>query len=125
MRKWKVIYYETTKKECYVQDFIDSVNKRNQAKILALIGALEEHGINLHRPYTDILRDGIHELRLKLSGRQVRVLYFFRYQKYIILTHAFVKTTGRIPKQEIEKAIGYREDFFKRFNEKKIKELLK
>lgn len=105
--------------------FIDSVNKKNQAKILALIGVLEEHGINLHRPYTDILRDGIHELRLKLSGSQVRVLYFFRYQKYIILTHTFVKTTGRVPNQEIEKAIRYRNDFFKRFNEKKIMELLK
>lgn len=125
MKTWKVIYYETAKKECYIQDFIDSTNKKNQAKILALIGALEEHGINLHRPYADILRDGIHELRLKLSGSQVRVLYFFRYQKYIVLTHAFAKTTGRVPKQEIEKAISYREDFFKRFSEKKIKELLK
>ena len=93
--------------------------------MFALIAAREKHGINLHRPYADLLRDGIHELRLKLSGSQVRALYFFRYQKYIVLTHAFVKKTGRVPDQEIDKAIACRKDFCKRFNEVAIKELLK
>jgi len=125
MKIWKVIYYETFENVCDIEGFIDSVSKRNQAKMFAMIGALEERGINFHRPYTDLLRDGIHELRLKLSGRQVRVLYFFRYQKYIVLTHAFVKTTDRVPDREIEKAIACRNDFCRRFNEETIKELLK
>lgn len=69
----------------------------------------------LPRPYSDILRDGIHELRIKLSGDQVRILYFFIYQENIILTHQFVKNTDKVPDMEIEKAIKIKNDFEKRF----------
>lgn len=124
MSFWKLLYYETVKKECYIDSFIDSVSIRNQAKMLAMIGTLEERGINLHRPYADLLRDGIHELRFKLSGRQVRALYFFIYRKYIVLTHAFVKTTNRVPDKEIKYAIACRNDFCKRLNEETIEESL-
>jgi hypothetical protein len=88
-KKWTVAYYETVNGECPVMDFIDSRSKRNQAKTLSLISFLEERGPVLPRPYADLLEDGIHELRIKLSGNQVRILYFFCYKEYIILTHAF------------------------------------
>ena len=66
---WHVIYYETDKGQCPVQDFIDSRHKkRDQAKLLAQIEALEQHGPTLPRPYADLLEDGVHELRIKLSS---------------------------------------------------------
>ena len=72
---------------------------------------LEEQGAQLPRPYADILSDGIHELRVKLSGDQVRILYFFCYQEYIVLTNWFTKNTDKIPIREIEKAKKIRNDF--------------
>lgn len=77
-RKWKVYYYsESENEESEIETFINSKDNRNQTKILAWIEKLEELlGPNLPRPYADILRDGIHELRIKLSGDQVRILYF-------------------------------------------------
>ncbi|MCK4766112.1 MAG: type II toxin-antitoxin system RelE/ParE family toxin [Candidatus Aminicenantes bacterium] len=120
--KWTVIYYENEKEKCPVADFIDSRSKRNQAKILGLISFLEEKGPILPRPYADLLDDGIHELRIKLSGNQVRILYFFCYKNYIVLTHAFTKTTGKVPKSEIKKARKFRADFLQRFNENQLKE---
>jgi len=74
---WHVLYYESVDGKCPVKEFIDSISEGNQAKTLALIAALEERGPNLPRPYADLLKDGIHELRVKLSGNQVRVFYFF------------------------------------------------
>ncbi len=62
---------------------------------------LKEHGINLHRPFADILEGGIHELRMKLSGDQTRILYFFCYRDYIILTHDFVKTSDKVPMKDV------------------------
>ena len=50
----------------------------------------------------DLLQDGIHELRIKLSGVQVRILYFFCYKDIIILTNIFDKHTDRVPKSEIK-----------------------
>jgi len=76
-KDWSVAYYETEDKKCPIMDFIDSRKKRNQAKILSFISLLQDKGPNLIRPYADLLEDGIHELRVKLSGEQTRLLYFF------------------------------------------------
>ncbi|WP_308447606.1 type II toxin-antitoxin system RelE/ParE family toxin [Leptospira inadai] len=89
---------------------------------MGLINLLEERGPNLPRPYADFLTEGIHELRLKLSGDQVRFLYFFIFRHYIILTHAFIKNVQRVPVSEIKRAIKCREDFLSRYTEEKLKE---
>jgi len=117
IQKWHVIYYETIDQQCLVAEFIDSRNPRNQAKLLSLISYLEEKGPNLPRPYADFLEDGIHELRVKLSGDEIRILYFFCYQDFIVLTHAFQKTTDKVPDAEIRKAKKYRQDFLQRMTE--------
>lgn len=122
---WKIIYYEDKDGKSEVYDFIESKKESNQSKILAYLEKLEELGPNLPRPYADILTDGIHELRIKLSGDQVRILYFFIFKKYIIMTHAFTKNTDKVPKREIKKAKQYREDFEQRFTKEKIERSIK
>ena len=114
---WRVLYHETREGECPVREFINSRKGRDQAKILALISLLQEQGATLPRPYADLLEDGIHELRVRLSGDQVRVLYFFCYRRFIVLTHVFVKTTARVPTEEIQKAKEYRTVFLSRLDE--------
>lgn len=121
---WNIIYYETETGECPVQKFIDSRKEENQAKIFSMLSLLEEKGPTLPRPYADLLTDGIHEIRVKLSGDQIRILYFFCYKNYIVLTHSFTKSTDKVPKPEIKKALKYKADFLNRYSEKKIKELL-
>lgn len=121
--QWHVLYYETNNRNCPIREFIDNQNKQNQAKILSFFSLLEERGPTLPRPYADLLQEGIHELRIKLQGKQTRVLYFFCFKSFIILTHAFLKTTGKVPTGEIKKAMKYRDDFLNRTNEKQLKEL--
>jgi phage-related protein len=75
-REWKLHFYKTAKVNCPVRDFLDSLDIRERAKAVSWINLLKEHGINLYRPFADLMEDGIHELRMKLSGDQVRVLYF-------------------------------------------------
>ncbi|EMJ94960.1 type II toxin-antitoxin system RelE/ParE family toxin [Leptospira alstonii] len=125
-RKWKVYYYsESENEESEIETFINSKDNRNQTKILAWIEKLEELlGPNLPRPYADILRDGIHELRIKLSGDQVRILYFFCYKDYVILTNHFIKRSAKVPKSEIDKAVKRKEKFLKKYPEKAIEKLL-
>ncbi len=104
-------------------EFIESRSERNQAKTLALLSQLEEKGPSLPRPYADLLEDGIHELRLRLSGEQVRILYFFCFREFIVLTNATRKTTASVPKAEIAQARRCREDFLHRTDEKKLREM--
>jgi phage-related protein len=112
---WRVLYYETSEGKCPVREFIDSRQGRDQAKIFALISNLQDRGPTLPRPYADLLEDGIHELRIRLSGDQFRVLYFFCFQRFIVLTHAFVKVPAKVPRAEIQKVKKYRSDFLSRF----------
>ena len=123
-RKWHILYYETEDGLCPVQEFIDSRKERDQAKILSWISLLADQGPSLPRPYADLLTDGIHELRVGLSGDQVRVLYFFCFKDFVILTHAFVKRTGRVPQFEIDRVRRYRDDFLKRFDERRLREVI-
>lgn len=112
---WRVLYYEVPEGKYPVQEFIDSRKGRDQAKIFALISNLQERGPTLPRPYADLLEDGIHKLRIRLSGDQFRVLYFFCFRRFIVLTRAFAKVTAKVPRAEIQKAKKFRSDFLSRF----------
>jgi hypothetical protein len=120
-RVWNIIYYETATGECPVEEFINSRNLGNRIKIFNWIEQLEKHGPNLPRPYADLIEDGIHELRIKLSGDQIRMIYFFCYRDYIVLTYAFRKTTDRVSKTEISKAKKFRAEFMARNSEKELR----
>jgi len=123
-KKWHVLYYVTPNGYKPVEKYIDDLSFNEQAKILAFIDNLEKNGPNLHRPYADLLEDGIHELRIKITGTQVRVLYFFCYKDIIILTNVFDKNTDKVPKSEIKLAKDSRLDFLFRYTEQEIRRLM-
>jgi phage-related protein len=93
---WELVYYTDSEGRCPVEEFIDT------------------QGIHLHRPYADLLEDGIHELRTKVSKLRYRVLYFFWQGNRIVITHGITKTTKRIPPREIGRAKAYRDDWLAR-----------
>jgi hypothetical protein len=121
-KRWSVYYYEKNDEVSPVKDYIDALSLKERVKTLAFIGLLESRGPELPRPYADFLKDGIHELRIKLTGTQVRILYFFCYQNVIVLTNIFEKHTDVVPESEISTAKIYRTDFLARYSEKDIKE---
>jgi len=120
-KKWYVTYYSNQDGSKPVEKYLRELPVNERAKALAFIGLLGEKGPNLHRPFADLLEDGIHELRIKLTGTQVRVLYFFCYQNIIVLTNVFDKHTNKVPKEEIKLAKENRTDFLKRFSEEEIR----
>jgi phage-related protein len=120
--EWHIYYYDRADGTSPVQDYINALPLRERAKTLAFIGLLETNGPNLPRPYADLLKDGIHELRIKLTGTQTRILYFFCYQNIIVLTNVFEKHTDTVPESEITLAKTCRDDFLSRYSEKDIKE---
>ena len=122
--KWQLLYYVKQDGSKPVEEYIRKLSVNERAKTLAFIENLREKGPNLHRPYADLLEDGIHELRVKLTGDQVRILYFFCYKNIIILTNVFEKHTDKVPKSEIKTAKKNRDDFLDRYTEQEIRRLL-
>ena len=124
MNNWHILYYIEKDGSKPVEKYIKELSVNERAKTLAFIGHLEEKGPNLHRPYADLLEDGIHELRIKLTGTQVRILYFFCYKDMIIFTNVFDKHTDKVPKSEIKIAKNNRNDMLKRYTEKELRSLI-
>lgn len=122
--RWHILYCDASHRTCPVTEFIDECPPKHQVKILRFLSLLEEMGPTLPRPYADILYDGIHELRVTLSGRHVRMLYFFCYQKFIILYYAFIKTSSRVPDRFIQKVALYREDLLTRIDSVQLEALV-
>jgi len=117
--RYEVLFYVKRGGECPMDGFLDALPVRVRAKIAKWIELLEEQGPDLPRPYADVLRDKIRELRVKFGSVQYRLLYFFM-EKKVILTHGFVKRTDQVPKAEIEKALSAMEDLRRRMEKGNI-----
>ena len=109
---WQVIFFELPSGQCPVKDFL---NDLNEVKDLPYIDhgfeRLRKLGNNLRRPQADYLRDKIYELRVKTRNGQFRFLYFFD-KNIICITHGFKKKTRKVPDQQIDLAIKYRNIYF-------------
>jgi len=91
-------------------NWLDTLPTKAVAKCRVRIERLAELGHKLRRPEADLLRDGIHELRVGLMGQNYRMLYFFHGQTAAILSHGVVKERA-VPAVEIDRAIARRRKF--------------
>lgn len=97
-----------------IDEFLDWLDKKSRAKVAAYL-LLEEEGPNIKRPYADVVRGKIRELRIHYSSHQYRVLYFFHVRDQIVLVHAFSKKTQQLKEKDIELSERRMEDWMRRF----------
>lgn len=111
---YQVLFFEKESGECPVEDFINSLDVKMSAKIYRLLMMISESGPDLREPYSKHLTNGIFELRARVASDTTRILYFFFTGRQVIVTNGFVKKTNRTPREAINKAIRYREEYIKR-----------
>ena len=119
-RRWVVLFCDLRATACPVSDFIEECRAAHQIKLFRLLELLEQLGPNLPRPYADVLRDGVHELRVKLSGEPIRLLYFFCYERFIVFYAVLRKHADRVPPRYIEATRRYREDLLRRLDRRQL-----
>ncbi|MEI7482579.1 MAG: type II toxin-antitoxin system RelE/ParE family toxin [Elusimicrobiota bacterium] len=100
-------FYQTPCADCPASNFLAGLQVKVRAKTAKWLQLLQEEGPDLKRPYADMLRDGIRELRISFGHVEVRLLYFIE-GKTIVLTNGFLKKTQQTPALEIERAKRYR-----------------
>jgi phage-related protein len=111
---YDLIFYTTERGDSPVDDFLDGLDKKSRAKVAAHLSLLEEQGPNLKRPYADVVRGKIRELRIHQSSNQYRILFFFQARDQIVLAHAFSKKTQQLKEKDIELAERRMEDWIRR-----------
>jgi hypothetical protein len=77
VRLYNLVFYTTERGDSPVDDFLDALDKKARAKVAAHLSLLEKQGPHLTRPYADVVRGKIRELRIHQSANQYRILYFF------------------------------------------------
>lgn len=111
---YSIKYYVTSRGECPFRTFLDGAQPKVKAKFINVLDLLAFSGPNLKRPYADLLRDDIRELRVRLGRNRYRALYFFIMGEHIIITHGILKNEDKVPPTEINRALRYKKDFEER-----------
>ena len=112
---YRIVFYRAPRGDSPFETFLEGHNEKVRSKFIKLLTVLEEYGPNLKRPYADSFREGIRELRVGFGGDAYRALFFFFVGKTIVITHAFMKKTDRVPPGEVERALRFKRDFEERF----------
>lgn len=119
MQNFEIIFYQAANDDCPVLRYLKSIDdKKLYAKILRDIELLKISGNLLHEPYSKSLSHGLFELRTKQGSNISRIIYFFVVGNKIILTNGFIKKTNKTPKEELNKALRYKDDYINRFMDK-------
>ena len=120
VQEYEVIFYDKTDGTEPAKDFILSLDKKMRAKMLRTISLLADNGPDLREPCSKPLGDGIFELRAKQSSDITRILNGFYGVDTPVLTHGFTKKTRKTPKNQIELARKYKDDYERRHKNEQV-----
>ena len=111
---YNIEIYETINGKSEIKEYIKKLQEKNNKnnhiklnKIIAYIRMLQEQGLSLGTPYIKHIDDEIWELR----PLRDRILFAYHIENKFILLSVFMKKTKKTPKNEIQKAKRYLEDY--------------
>jgi len=107
MPQTPVVFFKDDGGSVPLIDWLHEIPRKAAAKCIVAIERLHQLGHELRRPEADLLRDGIHELRIGLQGVHYRMLYFFDGKTAVVLSHGLTKERV-VPPREIDLAVRRR-----------------
>jgi phage-related protein len=93
-----------------ILEWFDRLPETALDQCLVKLERLRDLGHELRRPEADFLRDGIHELRVRVGSVNYRMLYFFHENIAAVVSHGLTKEK-RVPPKDIDRAIAARRRF--------------
>jgi len=105
----KLIFFRT-----YFRDFVDSLPKKVQEKIDAVLYTVTvapRIPIKFFKHITGT--DGLYEIRVELESNIYRIFCCFDRGNLVVLFNGFQKKSQKTPKSEIDKALKIKEEYFK------------
>lgn len=111
---WNIIFYEKEDGTRPIQEFLDQLPVKHNAKALRDIDILEKYGTALTEPHVKHISGKLWELRIRLANDISRIFYFIPIGNNIVLLHGFVKRIQKTLSREVETANNYLNDYQRR-----------
>lgn len=116
--KWEIEFYKKEDGKSPVEEFLESLTDKMQAKAIREIDLLEEFGTLLPKPHAKSIEGkkykGLWELRVKVATDIARTFYFLANSNKFVLLHGFIKKDESTPERELEIARKRMEDYKRR-----------
>ena len=103
-----------TRDNIRVEEYLDTLQIRDRARVLREIELLEAYGPNLRMPHAGHLRGKLWELRIDSRPNSYWVLYAAAAGRKFVLLHCYAKKSERTPESEIEMAERHLADYLAR-----------
>lgn len=111
---YQVVYYMTRSGDKPFSKFLDSLEKRQQAKVIRIFQYIKEYGLDAITVHTKKLtRTPFREIRIVGRGN-IRIIYILPKAYTILVLHGFVKKKQKTPRKELEIAFARYKDWLKR-----------
>lgn len=110
MPRTRVVLYREADGTVPLLEWLATLPEKARLKCRLRLQRLTELGHELRRPEADLLRDGIHELRVGLQGVNYRMLYFFHGNAAAVVSHGLVKAAA-VPPKAIDWAVERKKKF--------------
>lgn len=108
--KTTVYYYTTPTDKKVVQEFINSLEKAQQAKVIRIMKTIEEYGLESITPHIKKLTGTpLWEIRI-LGKDNIRIFYVTFTRESVLVLHGFLKKKQKTDMKEISIALGRLEE---------------
>lgn len=98
------------------EDFLNSLDSKEAAKLLSVIENIEEHGLIIaqRNKWVKKLEYNLYEVRANAKGNALRGIYFQVENNNYFITHGFKKKSNKTPRKELQLGKSIRERFLKK-----------
>jgi putative addiction module killer protein len=95
----------------YFESFMKTLSEKEKSKIEYGLMLLEtQHKVSAK--YVGYIDDGLFELRVEYNGNIYRLFFIFDNDNIVVLFNGFQKKTQKTPRNEIEKALKIRSEYY-------------
>ena len=115
----EIRFYQTRSGRSPVQEFLDSLPRKQFEKIFATLHRIESAERVSSSEFMKLTdTSGLWEVRVRFGRDAFRILAFFDGPRVVVLATAFAKKSQKTPPQEIELAEKRKRDYLSRRDER-------
>ncbi|MDD5147822.1 MAG: type II toxin-antitoxin system RelE/ParE family toxin [Candidatus Daviesbacteria bacterium] len=112
--RFSVYYYVDFQGNNPIKLFLDSLNQKQQAKLIRIFHYLKDYGLQAILPHVKKIQDTpLWEIRV-LGKDNIRVIYVIPAEKIVLVLHGFIKKKQKTPVKDIEIALKRYQDWINR-----------